>query len=163
MASPNDIDREPFLAWLDALVKRLEATPVVYPLDPAIVEAVYARAYAALEASQWAHAWKLFVMLLGQRPTEPRMLVGFAHAFKGLGMPQYAAVPYGLAAYIDPEHPAPMLGFAQCLIAMHEAEAARAMLSNLVSGCEGRDDLAALAAQAQALRDIMERDAAQHA
>ncbi len=163
MASTHQIDRDPALAWLEALRKRIEATPVADPLEPAIIEAVYARAYAALEAAQYAHAWPLFVMLLGYRPTEPRMLVGFAHAFKGLGMPRHAALPFGLAAYIDPENPRPMLGFAQCLIAMHEAEAARAVLSNLAAGCEGREDLRALAEQAVALRDILERDVARHA
>ena len=156
-------------AWIAALIDQLEAIPVAVPLADPLIEALYARAYTALEAGHHQYAMKLFVMLLGQRPTEARMLLGYAYALKGVGLTQYALLPIGLAAHVKQGDPHLVLAMAQCLIDMHEAEAARSILGMLVSACEqhagddGADDLAGLVTQAEALRSVLGQASAQHA
>lgn len=130
MAQTNAVDAtgEDASNLMKSIVASLEKTPRS-PLDQSELEAIYAGAYTELQAGRFQQAQLMFLFLNAQAPLDPRFSEGLGISY--LRLADYAkSIPFlGLASYLRPTSPVPLLHMAEALAGLGELKGAGALLS----------------------------------
>lgn len=124
-------------------------------LDDAHIERLYGLGYRLLVANQCEQALPVFAFLFAQRPTEPRILSGFGHAFLGIGEPGQAAVMHSLAYAAEPHNPGHVLAMAEDLVAMEAPMSTDLLQAAEVLASKGSHP--EVAERARALRTLLSK------
>jgi tetratricopeptide (TPR) repeat protein len=113
---------------MKSIVAALEKAPKS-ALDQSELETIYAGAYAELQAERFEQAQRMFLFLNSQAPLDPRFSEGLGIAY--LRLSDYAkSIPFlGLASYLRPTSPVPLLHMAEAMAGMGELKGAGALLS----------------------------------
>ena len=117
------------VALMENIVTALEAGASATVLDQQELEAIYAGAYAELQAGRFQRAQLMFLFLNGQAPLDPRFAEGLGIAYAKLG-DFLRSMPFlALASYLRPTSPVPILHMAESMAGLGERRGAAALLS----------------------------------
>ncbi len=128
----------------------------LYGLDAKDLEAAYALGYSLYNQARWTEAVQVFSFLTYQDPLDRRFHLGRAASLQMAGQHENALHAYGLAFVMDVLDPAVALRIAECQIALHRKDDARAALEGVVELTDDAPQHAAIRTHAQALMALIQ-------
>ncbi len=129
----------------------------LYHLDPKELDAAYALGYSLYSQARWIEAMKVFSFLCYHDPLDRRFHLARAASLQMVGQHENALQAYGLAFALDVLDPAVGLHIAECLIALHRKDDARAALEGVAELTEDAPQSASIRARAEALMALIKQ------
>ena len=148
------------LACSDAITQmldQLEALPARKRLPDSAVEHVLSMACNLMRQGKTEKAWGYFRVLTMYRPSDPRILAGFAVCCQELGRLEEAIQYYATAAHVKPGKPEYLLAIAECELLQKDYAQARQSLNIVIRFCQDHDVAGKTRLRAESMLSLIDK------